>query len=197
MISEDRPDDPSWDWRETYSAQVLTAVAPWGWSHHLKVWRRDGGEGISWDVLQRIKNDGLGDEVLAVELYPPHDLVVNEVPMRHLWSVPEDLLGIGLHHRGRGEAVNETVADTETGIETIDHRGHTIELKQAEGSGLYAMTVTWPVFADRRSDPGKMLQLRSSVYLCVSRDEALDLARRFIDLSVRMIDYRRERGPLI
>jgi hypothetical protein len=33
---------------------------------------------------------------LAVEIYPPAHRVVNELNMRHLWEIPEDVLPIGL-----------------------------------------------------------------------------------------------------
>lgn len=42
-------------------------------------------DGITWDDLQRIKNEcGYGD-VDAVEIYPADDDVVNVANMRHLW----------------------------------------------------------------------------------------------------------------
>lgn len=45
---------------------------------------------ISWDMLQKIKDAFAGPEAVAIEIYPPHDRVVNCVNMRHLW-----LLGDG------------------------------------------------------------------------------------------------------
>ena len=42
-------------------------------------------DGITWDELQRIKNEvGYGDAD-AVEIYPADDDVVNVANMRHLW----------------------------------------------------------------------------------------------------------------
>lgn len=79
-------------WMKKYSAQVVQSRAPWGMTHHLKVKRRDGRDGISWDILQQIKNDILGKDVLAVEIYPPEDEVVNEINMRHLWAVPWEMM---------------------------------------------------------------------------------------------------------
>ncbi|MGO8746204.1 MAG: hypothetical protein ACLQNE_09460 [Thermoguttaceae bacterium] len=54
--------------------------------------RTDGGEGITWDELQQIKDEYLGPDVSAVEFYPPADGVVNELNMRHLWEVPNEML---------------------------------------------------------------------------------------------------------
>ena len=84
------------DWSDTYGTQVLDVIAPWGLSQHLKVSRHDGRDGIPWEDLQRIKDDLLGMDVTAVEIYPPQHLVVNEANMRHLWTVPPGYLdGIG------------------------------------------------------------------------------------------------------
>jgi hypothetical protein len=43
---------------------------------------------VEWDVIQAIKNEAVGEEFCAVEIYPPEDMVVNEVNRRHLWLVP-------------------------------------------------------------------------------------------------------------
>jgi hypothetical protein len=81
------------DWRDTYGAEVVATKAPWGTAHHLKVYRHDEADGIPWDDLQRIKNDVLGADVIAVEIYPPESDVVNTYNMRHLWTVPKGVLG--------------------------------------------------------------------------------------------------------
>lgn len=70
------------DWRKTYWHSV-TQHGDLVW---LRVQRWDGQDGISWDALQQIKNDVLGEDVLAVEIYPPQDDVVNRTNMRHLWA---------------------------------------------------------------------------------------------------------------
>lgn len=55
---------------------------------HLRVWRDDRRDGIPWDHLQQIKDEVLGEDVFAIEVYPPSDRVINEVNMRHLWEIP-------------------------------------------------------------------------------------------------------------
>ena len=53
--------------------------------------RGDGrwDDGISWDELQKIKQEtGYGDR-FAVEVYPADDDVVNVGNLRHLWLLPE------------------------------------------------------------------------------------------------------------
>lgn len=44
---------------------------------------------ITWDELQDIKNQYWGPETAAIEVYPPNNLVVNSLPMRHLWKLGE------------------------------------------------------------------------------------------------------------
>lgn len=78
----EQPSDPDWDWRQTYSAQVGETSTRFGFVSHLRVRRLDSGDGIGWDVLQRIKNDVLGSDVLAVEFYPPERQVVNDLNVR-------------------------------------------------------------------------------------------------------------------
>jgi hypothetical protein len=51
------------------------------WDHKEKSWRAD----ISWDDLQRLKNEAGYGEQCAVELYPPDSDVVNVANMRHLF----------------------------------------------------------------------------------------------------------------
>ena len=81
------------DWQKTYWHSV-TQDNDLVW---LRVQRWDGEDGISWEVLQQIKNDVFGEDVLAVEVYPPQDDVVNRSNMRHLWASPglDFLKGLG------------------------------------------------------------------------------------------------------
>jgi len=60
-------------------------------TEHLKVKRWDGGDAISWDVLQAIKDEMLGKHVVAIEVYPAEYDVVNEANIRHLWAIPQHL----------------------------------------------------------------------------------------------------------
>jgi len=71
------------------SFQVLEiCVLGLGWIRHLKVWRIDGQDGITWDELQTVKDEALGPGVQAVEVYPPAYELVNDVNLRHLWEIP-------------------------------------------------------------------------------------------------------------
>jgi len=79
--------------RHQFGTQILETKLSWGWARHLKVWRRDSNEdGITWDQLQEIKNEMLGEDVCAIEFYPPSDEVVNSVAIRHLWEIPASVI---------------------------------------------------------------------------------------------------------
>lgn len=55
---------------------------------HMFVEREDGGPiRCGWDTLQAIKDQYLGKDVCAVEVYPPADEVVNEVNRRHFFVI--------------------------------------------------------------------------------------------------------------
>lgn len=54
---------------------------------HMRVRRLDGKDGITWDELQGLKNQHLGPDVLAVEVYPPEHAVKCDLNMRHLFAV--------------------------------------------------------------------------------------------------------------
>lgn len=49
----------------------------------------DWRDGITWDELQRVKNETLGPDVWCVEVYPAQDDVVDVANMRHLWPLNE------------------------------------------------------------------------------------------------------------
>lgn len=74
--------------RRKYHVQILVVLTRLGPIRHLKVSRANGRGGIPWEDLQDLKNEALGEDVLAVEVYPPSHLVVDETNMRHLWEMP-------------------------------------------------------------------------------------------------------------
>lgn len=77
------------DWGRTYQTQTLEIPSSLGYTRHLIISRHDGKEiNVTWDVLQEIKDSVLGKDVLAVEIFPPTQEIVNEVNWRHLWEVP-------------------------------------------------------------------------------------------------------------
>ncbi|RSX56750.1 DUF7694 domain-containing protein [Bifidobacterium samirii] len=42
-------------------------------------------DGITWDDLQKVKNETVGEDCWAVECYPPERFLQNVANMRHLW----------------------------------------------------------------------------------------------------------------
>ena len=71
-----------------------------GFVDHITIERVDGRDGIPWDHLQAIKNEILGEDAWAIEVYPPEAELVNEVNRRHLWRLPFGTPLPNLKHRG-------------------------------------------------------------------------------------------------
>ena len=42
----------------------------------------------TWHEMQRIKDELAGRELTGVEVYPPHEEIVDEADMYHLWVLP-------------------------------------------------------------------------------------------------------------
>lgn len=62
----------------------------------LTVERADRRSGIPWEILQLVKSETWGPDVVAVEVYPPDGDIVNACNMRHLWRVrPEQVPTFG------------------------------------------------------------------------------------------------------
>ncbi len=75
------------DYLAEHSIEVLDTLG----GRHLKIRRRDRQDvRLTWDDLQAIKNEYLGEEVCAVEVFPPASELVDELPIRHLWEVPAE-----------------------------------------------------------------------------------------------------------
>jgi len=88
-------------WRRSLCTQVIeTKVPGWGTVRHLKVWRENGKDGITWDELQVLKNERLGRNTRAIEVYPDQEDLVNSTNMRHLWEVPPGVPLPNLAERG-------------------------------------------------------------------------------------------------
>jgi hypothetical protein len=75
------------DVRSAYRNTVFCVlVRPLGRFTHLAI-SSLSGERPTWREMQRIKNEILGDDATAVEVYPPDYQVVDGADMFHLWSV--------------------------------------------------------------------------------------------------------------
>lgn len=71
-----------------YSVQRSVFVCDWGEVDHLWVRRHDGERVRSWIDLQQIKDNLLGPDRVALEVFPPAAELVDQAHMVHLWSPP-------------------------------------------------------------------------------------------------------------
>lgn len=49
------------------------------------------GDRPTWHEMQRIKNEIAGHDMTAIEVYPPHNEVVDDADMFHIWVLAESL----------------------------------------------------------------------------------------------------------
>ncbi len=71
-----------------YEVIVRPAIAPPGWTH-LTIRRRDGGTTIPWLHKQMIKDQLVGEECEAVELFPAQSRMLDLADAYHLWCNPD------------------------------------------------------------------------------------------------------------
>jgi hypothetical protein len=72
-----------------YSVQISDEATDWGLVIHLWIQRHDGDMVRSWADMQRIKNELVGPERVAVEVFPPVSELVDQANIAHLWVLPE------------------------------------------------------------------------------------------------------------
>jgi hypothetical protein len=66
---------------------------------HLSIRRTDRGAARDWRDMQRIKNELVGPEVEAVELYPAESRLVDAANQYHLWCFPAFRFTFGFNQR--------------------------------------------------------------------------------------------------
>lgn len=83
-----------------YSVQQFTKASAWGPITLLMVRRNDEGPIRSWSDMQRIKNELVGEDRVAVEVFPAERDLIDQANMYHLWVLPAGFnLPFGLHLR--------------------------------------------------------------------------------------------------
>jgi hypothetical protein len=92
------------------------AEGPFGRCVHLTLRSVDGSARHDWREFQRVKNELVGPEAEAVELYPAESRLVDTANHYHLWVFPEYRFPFGMATR--------EVSDGGAGI---DQRPHTRE----------------------------------------------------------------------
>ena len=111
---------PRWDQRPMglekffqnalYSVQLHRKPSEWGEIILLMVRRNDEAPVRSWSDMQRIKNEIVGTERVAVEVYPAESDLVDQANMYHLWVLPEGFkLPFGLHMTTAMQVANALV----------------------------------------------------------------------------------------
>ncbi|MGF6358053.1 hypothetical protein ABIE27_006018 [Paenibacillus sp. 4624] len=70
-----------------YAVMTRPVETEWGQVIHACI-RNVGGTDISWAEKQRIKNELLGTERTAIEVFPASADLVDETNMYHLWVLP-------------------------------------------------------------------------------------------------------------
>ena len=68
-------------------------------SIHLSIRRNDRAAARDWRDFQQIKNQMLGPEEEAVEIYPAESRVVDAANQYHLWSMPGKRIPFGFQTR--------------------------------------------------------------------------------------------------
>lgn len=72
---------------------------PFGPGIHLSIKRHDKNTIHDWRDFQRIKNEILGPEMEAIELYPANSRLVDAANQYHLWCFPELPMNFGFDIR--------------------------------------------------------------------------------------------------
>ena len=89
---------------DRYSVQFFEKQIDWGLITHLVVRRHDRKPVRLWADMQRVKNELLGQERLAIEVFPPESQLIDAANCYHLWVLPEGFeLPFGLHIPGWSE----------------------------------------------------------------------------------------------
>ena len=70
-------------------AEVDTHSEYFGLVTYLMIGRQDGEAVYSWLDLQHIKNSLVGEEALALEVFPPESHLLDTANVYHLWVLPE------------------------------------------------------------------------------------------------------------
>ncbi len=84
---------------------------------HLSIKRRDQGVIHDWRDLQRIKNDVLGEECEACELYPAESRLFDSANQYHLWGFPDPEQRFPFGYTGRHVDYRDGESFTQRSIE--------------------------------------------------------------------------------
>lgn len=74
-----------------YSVQFVEQSTEWGVLTRLLIRRHDTKTTVSWSHKQRIKNELVGTEAIAIEVFPPESKLFDCANIYHLWIVPSNI----------------------------------------------------------------------------------------------------------
>jgi len=79
-----------------YAVMTRDIKTEWGRVTHFFIRNIDNTD-IPWMDKQIIKNKLAGYDKLAIEVFPPHELLVDDVTAYHLWVLHDTKLPFGIH----------------------------------------------------------------------------------------------------
>lgn len=74
-----------------YSVQFVEQNTEWGVLTRLLIRRHDTKTTVPWAHKQRIKNELVGEEAIALEIFPPESKLFDYANIYHLWVVPSNI----------------------------------------------------------------------------------------------------------
>lgn len=88
---------------KAHSVQVFEHESMHGVVWQLLFRRHDGGSQFGWTELQRMKNELVGEDAVAIEIFPAESEVVDQANCRHLWVLAPGVIDFGLSTKKRSE----------------------------------------------------------------------------------------------
>lgn len=86
---------------DKYSVQFYPHQTEWGEVLQLLVRLHTGKPVRSWADMQRIKNELVGEDRTAIEVFPAESDLIDQANCYHLWVLPEGFkIPFGLHFKG-------------------------------------------------------------------------------------------------
>lgn len=103
-----------------FSVPIRDVPTPWGTVRHAMISTPAGAIEPTWAERQRIKNELLGRERVAVEVFPAMSQLVDAADCYHLWLLPAGFaLPFGLHDQAHQSP------SPDAGVEAPAERGVT------------------------------------------------------------------------
>jgi hypothetical protein len=78
-------------YNNVYSVQFVAKNTDWGVLTRLLIRRNDTSTNVSWKDKQRIKNELVGEDAIALEVFPPVEDLFDDANIYHLWIIPKEI----------------------------------------------------------------------------------------------------------